>query len=228
MKRRTLRHACRWGGAVVAALVLAGCGQDGPSNTNSNRDPVIESVTVDPDTTQRLETVRVTVVASDADGDSLTHVYKPNAGSIAGSGAQVDWTTPDQVGDFSLLASVTDGRGGVDSWTAIGGYASLQGGSESLVGARLRLFTDPEDWPDDPFYEEIVPDDSPQSYSFVIDPLPPGTYYLDVWKDRNGNETVDNFDLFGFYGVGALPVPNLSPIVVTQDEVHYIQEIRVS
>ena len=155
-----------------------------------------------------------------------------------GSGPVVSWVAPDAVGDFSLLASATDGRTGVDSWnvvltvidldTGIRGSASLTGGTGNLVGARLALYTDPDDWPDEPYYTEAIPEDSPTAFGFTITPLPPGTYYLDIWQDLDGDQIVDNQDLYGFYGSGVIPDLELTPIPVIRNQVTAIGNLNIS
>lgn len=225
-------------GTAAGALLLFACGEDDPPADPDNHDPVIDSVSVVPDTTVREDTVLVTVTAHDPDGDSLRYNYNANRGTVLGSGSSVSWVAPDAVGGFSILASVTDGRSGVDSWSAlltvvdlatgIRGTAALSGGVGSLVGARLALYTDPGDWPGEPFYEETVPEDSPTAYSFTITPLPPGTYYLDVWQDVDDDGNVDTQDLYGFHGTGDLPNPDFTPIPVERNRMTNVGNLNIS
>ena len=217
--------------ATAALLSLfAGCGDDSPTDTDDNRNPVIDTLIVDPSTAVEGDTVDVSVIASDPDGDTLTYVYQPEGGFIVGDGEEVRWVAPNGTGTYSLLASVTDGRTGVDSETAdlvvteapqgISGTASINPGADDLVGARLALYLTLSDWENNqPLYDETVPEDSPNSYSFAITPMPEGVYYLDIWKDLNGDEVRDESDLVGFYGSGTLADPELIPILVEPNEV---------
>ncbi|MCP3163502.1 carboxypeptidase-like regulatory domain-containing protein [Myxococcus qinghaiensis] len=62
------------------------------------------------------ETVRLTALASDADGDALTWRWVASAGSgvvAAQQGSDVLWTLPSAQGRFSVWAVVSDNRGGV-------------------------------------------------------------------------------------------------------------------
>ncbi len=228
--------------ALVAALflIVAGCGEDSPSGSNGNNDPVIETIVVSPDTVFQDDTTSVSVTASDADGDSLTYSYFPSGGSVSGTGPNVLWVAPGDVGGYTLLATVNDGRGGIASRSAslavvnrpagITGTIILVSPSGDLGGSRLALYTTLESWQgNNPWYEELIPEDAVNSHSFSILYLPVGLYYLDVWKDLNENEVKDVADLYGFYGTGALPEPDLQAIPVEQNRTtHLVGSIQVS
>lgn len=217
--------------SLLAALV--GCGDsDGPVDPDDNREPTIDSLSAVPDTVFEAETVSFSVYASDPDGDLLTYLCQATGGQIAASGTQVTWTAPNTPGDVVLLVSVIDGRDGVDSRaitivvldrpTGIRGTAALENpvGEDDLAGARLALYLTEAAWANNnPWYSETIPAGSALVYNFTITPLPPGRYYLDVWKDLNANGERDAADLVGFFGTGDLADPELAPIDVGENEI---------
>jgi hypothetical protein len=48
----------------------------------------------------------------DPDGDELSYNWSAGGGSIAGTGATVNWTAPDSGGSYKVTVTVTDPRGG--------------------------------------------------------------------------------------------------------------------
>lgn len=52
---------------------------------------------------------------SDPDGDELSYTWSTARGSIQGSGAEVEWTAPNDTGKFTVMVTVSDGKGGVAS-----------------------------------------------------------------------------------------------------------------
>ncbi len=219
--------------AVLTALLGGGCGDGGnPGPPGGNQDPVIDSLSAVPDTVVEGETVFFTVYASDPEGAALTYLCDPDAGEATVDGNQVAWTAPYTPGNYELRVSVIDGATGVDTWdvlisvidrpTGISGTAALANptGGPDLAGARLALYTSEAAWRNNnPWYSELVPAASPLLFNFTLVPVPPGVYYLDIWKELNGNGLRDDSDLVGFYGTGTLDEPELTPIVVVENEV---------
>ena len=75
----------------------------------SNRDPIIKSMTADPDTVAVNGTVFLTVEATDPDNDELTFKWESSSGYfISPNGATVQWIAPDREGVFSVDVIVTD------------------------------------------------------------------------------------------------------------------------
>jgi hypothetical protein len=223
--------------AAVLVLLVGlfgwGCGDGGsPGPDGGNQAPVIDSLSAIPDTVLEGEMVSFTVYASDPEGAELTYLCDPDAGEVNVDGNQVDWTAPYTPGNYGLRVSVIDGATGVDTWdvlitvidrpTGISGTASLANptGDADLVGARLALYTSEAAWRNNnPWYSELVPASSPLVFNFTLVPIPPGVYYLDIWKELNGNGLRDDSDLVGFYGTGTLDDPELTPIEVVENDV---------
>lgn len=109
-----------------------------------------------------------------------------------------------------------DGGGGPTPTTGvITGRASLEVGmSGDLSNARVAIYADVEDWVDDRVLLSVAATGQGPVANFTISNLPPGTYYLDVWKDNDNSGAIDDFDFFGAYGSGAYPSYELSPIIV--------------
>ncbi|MFH1679859.1 MAG: hypothetical protein ABIH26_04360 [Candidatus Eisenbacteria bacterium] len=240
---RISQHATRrglpiaWLRALLIGLAglagFVGCGDEGsPAGSNGNRNPVIDSISVSGDTILEADTLRITVHASDPDGDTLVYLYQATHGTLVADGPEAWWIAPNTPGGYSILASVIDGRGGVDSRpvvvavvdrpTGISGTATLANpaGPFDLIGARLALYTSEAAWRNNnPWYSKLVPESGAHVYNFILAPVPPGTYYLDIWKDINGNEVRDDSDLFGLHGTGSLDWPELHPIEVRENEI---------
>lgn len=47
--------------------------------------------------------------ATDSDGDELSYSWSADTGSFNGSGANVNWTAPDEVGTYTINVEVSDG-----------------------------------------------------------------------------------------------------------------------
>ena len=79
-----------------------------------NRPPTIVSLTANPTSVSIRGTSTVTCNANDPDGDPLTYIWQASGGIISGSGAIVTWTAPSVTGTYSVIVTVSDGRGGED------------------------------------------------------------------------------------------------------------------
>ncbi len=53
----------------------------------------------------------VSVVAADANGDSLSYTWTVTGGTLIGEGSQVNWQLPEQEGSYEVEVTVSDGRG---------------------------------------------------------------------------------------------------------------------
>jgi hypothetical protein len=78
----------------------------------ANNPPAITSLTADAEWTTPSGSLQVTCTASDPDGDELSYGWTATAGSIAGTGPVVTWTTPQEVGAYDITVVVKDGYGG--------------------------------------------------------------------------------------------------------------------
>ncbi|MBA7502990.1 hypothetical protein ES706_01596 [subsurface metagenome] len=80
-----------------------------------NHPPVIERLTAEKAKILKNKSCNIECVASDPDGDELSYSWSVERGGISGSGAKVKWTAPDASGQFPIMVTVSDGRGGVAS-----------------------------------------------------------------------------------------------------------------
>lgn len=92
---------------ALAVTVFHSCKKE------SNKTPVIASVSVNPASVNASGMVTVTVVASDPDGDELTYNYNVTGGAVSGTGPNVTWTAPSAEGAHSVNVTVSDGKGEV-------------------------------------------------------------------------------------------------------------------
>ncbi len=104
--------------AVVVLLLASAC--------SINRRPVIASLEAEaPGWTAPLGSLQVTCNASDRDGDELSYNWSANGGNISGTGPEVIWTAPGEVGMYDITVVVDDGHGnnatGLVSLTASNG-----------------------------------------------------------------------------------------------------------
>lgn len=88
---------------MIGALLVAGCGDDEETTTNSQ--PIIERLIV-PEQIQAGEKVKLEVVAHDADGDKLTYKWKVSDGTVDAAGV---WTVPREPMNAAVLVHVSDG-----------------------------------------------------------------------------------------------------------------------
>lgn len=118
----------------LAAFVLsASCGDDDnptPPGNSENRQPVIDSLTVNIQIVAPLDTVDVRCFARDADGDTLHYAWQAADGILTGSGPEVRWIAPSGDRAHSIAVTVTDGHDGSRSDTVtvdvLGGTLLLQ------------------------------------------------------------------------------------------------------
>jgi hypothetical protein len=78
----------------------------------ANEPPYIYSLVADADWTTPSGSLQVTCNATDPDGDELSYEWSASGGDISGTGAVVNWTTPEEVGIYQVTVVVTDGHGG--------------------------------------------------------------------------------------------------------------------
>jgi hypothetical protein len=77
-----------------------------------NQPPTIISLTAEEEQVSQWETTTIECVAQDPDGDELSFAWSATDGPIAWEGARARWTAPGRPGDFAVIVTVTDGRGG--------------------------------------------------------------------------------------------------------------------
>ena len=106
---RQVRNQTKWLARliipVVAIFLISGCAP-------ANQLPVISSLTADEEQVSPSGNCQVRCVASDPDGDELSYTWSASGGNISGEGAIATWIAPDEVGAYTIIVKVTDGRGG--------------------------------------------------------------------------------------------------------------------
>ena len=120
----------------------------------------------------------------------------------------------------ALLAVVfVVGCGGEDNPTPPAGGTGVQGTVTVVPGspadptnARAAVYSSLADWANDAWVKQTAVLRSGSVWTFTIDQLTPGTYYVDVWKDINSDGQVNPGDLYGVYTTGTLGQP--APLVV--------------
>jgi len=83
----------------------------------ANRPPIINSLAVDADWAFPTSSLLVTCDAEDPDGHPLSYEWSASAGHFDGTGPEVTWIAPEEVGTYNITVVVSDGYGG--SATAI-------------------------------------------------------------------------------------------------------------
>jgi hypothetical protein len=95
----------------------------------------------------------------------------------------------------------------------ITGRAVLPPGvSGSVTNARVAIYSGLTEWENDSFVFQVG---AGADGSFSIANIPPGTYYLDVWKDNDGNGFWSAGDLIGVWGSLSAGGSSLTPIPVS-------------
>jgi len=94
---------------IVAAAVLLLA-----SSCNGLR-PVITSLEAEAEWTAPLDSLQVTCNASDPDGDELSYEWSTTGGNITGTGSEVIWTAPEELGMYDITVVVEDGQGRKDT-----------------------------------------------------------------------------------------------------------------
>ena len=98
--------------AIMAAAVLflaLSC------TTPTNRRPIITSMEAEAEWTMPSGSLQVTCTASDPDGDELSYEWTATGGDITGTGSEVIWTAPEEVGMYDITVVVDDGHGREDT-----------------------------------------------------------------------------------------------------------------
>lgn len=208
---------------AMSAFGFISCKKD------SNKNPVISSVTVNPSSVNANGTVSVAVVASDPDNDQLNYAYTVTGGAISGSGANITWTAPAMQGANTINVTVTDGKGGTASGngiltvlpavTQITGTARFPAGvSGDLANSKVSIYTSYDNWNANQPIKFAAVTGSGATVSFSLTNVNPGNYYLDVWKDNDNSAFWSSGDFIGWYGSGGLGSPMLTEFQISQGQ----------
>ena len=84
-----------------------------------NYPPRIKAVAAVRETVLLNDSLTVFCTATDRDNDSLIYDWQADGGQIRGSGPEVRWTVPSSAGMYQVRCQVEDGRGGMDSLSAV-------------------------------------------------------------------------------------------------------------
>ena len=86
---------------AVAVLLLA----------SSCAGSLITSLEAEPEWTTPLGSIGVTCTASNPDGGELSYEWSATGGNITGTGPEVIWTAPEEVGMYDITVVVTESEG---------------------------------------------------------------------------------------------------------------------
>jgi FlaG/FlaF family flagellin (archaellin) len=100
--------------AIMAAAVLLLA-----SSCTANLRPVITSLEAEADWTAPSSNLNVTCTASDRDGDELRYNWSASGGNITGTGPEITWTAPEEIGVYDITVVVDDGHDGEDTSSVI-------------------------------------------------------------------------------------------------------------
>ena len=92
--------------AVIVLLLASSC--------NSLR-PVITSLEAEAEWTAPLGSLQVTCDAEDPEGDELIYEWTTTGGNISGTGPEVMWTAPEEVGMYDITVVVENSQGRKDT-----------------------------------------------------------------------------------------------------------------
>lgn len=98
----------KWRLSLVALILFTMLGS---SCVQSNKSPVIESLTAEPPVVTQGDSATVKCIAYDPDGDKLSYQWAASMGNISGQGYTVIWTGPDKCGNHVITVTVVDSGG---------------------------------------------------------------------------------------------------------------------
>jgi hypothetical protein len=97
---------------IVAAAVILAILFD---TLLANHQPAITSLMAEPERVLPLGICQIVCNASDPDGDELSYEWSTTGGNIAGTGPEVIWTAPEEVGTYDITVVVEDVQGRKDT-----------------------------------------------------------------------------------------------------------------
>jgi len=99
---------------TIAVLLLASS-----CEPVDNYSPIINSLEAEAEWTAPSSSLQVTCNASDRDGDQLSYSWLASGGNITGTGPEVTWTAPEEIGVCDITVVVDDGHDGEDTRSVI-------------------------------------------------------------------------------------------------------------
>ena len=93
---------------MIVALLLLTTSCEPPDNYP----PVIDGLRAEAEWVSPAGSLLVTCNASDRDGDELSYDWLVSRGDISGTGPEVTWTAPEEIGVCGITVMVDDGQGG--------------------------------------------------------------------------------------------------------------------
>jgi hypothetical protein len=100
---------------------------------------------------------------------------------------------------------------------SIAGRVSLAPGvAGSIDNTRVAAYKDFADWANDRVLKQVA---AASNGNYAINDLPPGSYYVDAWKDNNNSAQWDSGDYLQVYGSGSYPAYQPSPVSVEAGKV---------
>jgi len=101
--------------AIVAVAVLFLAPSCTTPSEPTNHWPIITSIVADADWTFPSGSCQIVCNASDPDGDELSYNWSTSGGNITGTGFEVIWTAPEEIGMYDITVVVDDGHDGEDA-----------------------------------------------------------------------------------------------------------------
>jgi hypothetical protein len=84
-------------------------------SVHKNHAPVIEYINYSSNLIKPGQSMNLTIIAFDIDGDKLEYHYKSDFGEIVGNGSSIVWKSPQTEGIYIINITVEDGHGGVNN-----------------------------------------------------------------------------------------------------------------
>jgi hypothetical protein len=148
-------------------------------------------------------------------GNKTTAPVTPSGACCNGSNCSVttqagcggSWMGGNTVCAPNPCASTTSG-------SITGTVALSPGMSGDLGNSRVAVYSSYDDWNNDRVMRQQAAQGVGAQISFTITNLPPGTYYLDVWKDVDNDGAFDFGDFYGVHGTIQWPTVTPAPIPV--------------
>lgn len=216
--------------ALVSVLWFTGC------NEEITHIPVIDSISITPDTVAVGGTALIKLYVTDADDENHVFYYSTADGSISGVSDSVIWNAPNKTGLFVTRVLVADKDGNQandsitlvvvknDTSTQLTGVAAFPDGTDlNLIDSKVRLFTSKDNWTNHVVYREVKSDGFGPIVSFTFDNVPIGTYYFDVWTDSDFGNTLNAGDFYGWFGGGDILIPDPHSFVIEAGATKVIQ-----